>query len=299
MNNKNQKKPTSVFLVVISIFAVSVAVITIYYYFINFNKGYELSDNPEVWAWFGEYLGGILSATFAFAALIALLYSIHLQSIELRNSTEQLEKSAKALEQQNELIQKQKIEGTFLELLKLHIAVLENLHITTTKLDRNTGMQIDDIRYGRKAISYLFSQIAHYLQQTEYKNVVNEHERIEMVNNAFESLYEKSEFITERYFRSIYIILNHIDKSSLEYTEKSQYTEIVKAFFSSDELNLLLYYSVSKYGERLLPHVQKYNLLEHQKITHLGVFLNSDDKLLISKLFKDNLINYDFNSNCG
>ena len=53
----------------------------------NLQFGDELSDSNGDWGTFGDYLGGVLNPILGFASFMALLYTVRLQSNELKNIT--------------------------------------------------------------------------------------------------------------------------------------------------------------------------------------------------------------------
>lgn len=64
-------------------------------YLWKFN-GLAFGDTADVWGQMGDYFGGMLNPIFAFASFLALLYTIRIQSEELRMTREELSKSASA-----------------------------------------------------------------------------------------------------------------------------------------------------------------------------------------------------------
>ncbi|GAB6043725.1 hypothetical protein [Endothiovibrio diazotrophicus] len=62
--------------------------------------GYHLSDSQELWAQFGDFFGGLLNPIYALLAFLALLYTISLQSAELRQATTEFRRSADSMQQQ-------------------------------------------------------------------------------------------------------------------------------------------------------------------------------------------------------
>ncbi len=67
-------------------------------YIVNFrNSG--LAPTASEWGQFGDYVGGLLNPIFGFSSLLALLYTIRIQSQELRLTRLEFEKSVKAQEQ--------------------------------------------------------------------------------------------------------------------------------------------------------------------------------------------------------
>lgn len=260
-------------------------IIVIGFYYINISNNSGLSKEPQLWAWFGDYLGGTLGSTFAFTALMALLYSIYLQNIELRNSTEQLKKSAEALEQQNSLIQKQKIETTFFLLLKIHIENVQALLITTIERDNNRR-DTEVKKVNKECIDHLFFELICKLQAAEYNNLKKNQDRLDSISYAFDTIYLERGNIIESYIRSINIILDYLDNILLSNDEKEIYSEILRSQFTNTELNFILYYSVSEYGkQKTLPLIKKQNLLKHRTMDKkYHVLASHDDILLIDEI---------------
>ena len=93
----------------ISIFVAAVFVLfaSVGAYILKF--GSDLSGSPSRWGQFGDYIGGVLNPGFSLLALAALLYTIHLQSRELRNSTLELKNSVRALTEQSESLKLQNL----------------------------------------------------------------------------------------------------------------------------------------------------------------------------------------------
>ena len=77
-------------------------------YLWKFN-GLAFGDTADVWGQMGDYFGGMLNPIFAFASFMALLYTIRIQSEELRMTREELSKSAAAAQLSAEL-EKQNLE---------------------------------------------------------------------------------------------------------------------------------------------------------------------------------------------
>jgi uncharacterized membrane protein len=65
---------------------------------VNFSRGYDISGSVEQWGQMGDFFGGMLNPILAFASFIALLYTIRIQSAELRLTREEFAKSVKAQE---------------------------------------------------------------------------------------------------------------------------------------------------------------------------------------------------------
>jgi hypothetical protein len=81
------------------LFACIVLVVVLGAYILNFSPIFSVSDDPQAWGHFGDYVGGITNPILAFLSFAALLLTILLQARQLELSSKQLEHSAKALEQ--------------------------------------------------------------------------------------------------------------------------------------------------------------------------------------------------------
>lgn len=283
MHDKNNSNP--IYLYVISFMGFIACGIALAYYYLEIfvNKEF-LKDQVQTqmsWAWFGDFLGGTLGPFLAFLGLIALLLSIHYQRIELEKSTKQLEESAIALKNQNDLIKKQNIEATFFQLLKLYNEIVQGLQIIAEGVNSNRK-PIEIIKINRECITYSFGLVRYQLQEKGYENETNDQKRLELIEEAYEIVFAKYSNAIGHYFRNIYLIFKFIDDSDMEFKDKENYANILRSQFSRDELNLLLYNSLSKYGkETILPLVKRYDLLKYLEKDNAGVLSKHDDKLLI------------------
>lgn len=106
-------------LVAIVLTALVIAVILLLRFVVTF--GLTPSDKQESWGQFGDFVGGILNPLFSIIGLVALLYTIKLQSKEMRNSTKELKSSAKALKKQNKHNARQQFDNNFFQLLTLSL----------------------------------------------------------------------------------------------------------------------------------------------------------------------------------
>lgn len=272
------------FLIFTLLIAIILASYGSYKYFFTFSSNLKLSTDQEVWAWFGDYLGGILSPIFAFAGLLALLYSIHLQHNELRNSTEQLKISAGALVKQNNLIQKQNFEVTFFQMLKLLNDIIQGLTITQIK------NAVDIKIKGRESINWVYGLLEehHYKSRSVKTNDV-ELTRLEKLDADYHAIMtlKGSSYITH-YLRAIFNILKFIRSSNLSDTEKETYTEILWGQLSREELSLIFYYSISEFGEdEMLPLCSQYGFLEYIAKTSI-LYVPADINLAKQILEKGN-----------
>ena len=70
-------------------------------------QSWPISANPMEWGVIGDFFGGILNPILAFSSFVALLYTIQIQSEELRLTKDELKRSADAHEKTEENLREQ------------------------------------------------------------------------------------------------------------------------------------------------------------------------------------------------
>lgn len=225
----------------------SVALISLYAYkFLG-----PLSNDQGVWGQFGDYVGGILNPLFSVTALFALLYTIVLQTKELRESSKQLEKSADALSTQNSVLLKQSFETSFFNLVSQFNELVRDL------------VAPNGSSKGKQCFAWLndspVTLYMHDVVRGDFTEPVHD-----AVNSQYIEFYQNNGHLIGHYFRTLYNILKFINNSQITAAEKKFYTNIIRAQLSKYELSLILYNCASSYGsEKLLPLVVKYDILKH------------------------------------
>lgn len=248
-------------------------------YFWTFPPSLEFSRDRETWAGFGDYIGGILSPILAFIALIALLYSIYIQSVELKHSASQLENSAKALTQQNELIKKQRTEASFFQLLNLYNEIVQQFYINY----EDANYRFTEAR-NRQCIDYLAMQLK--IQRDKSQSKLGNVDRQKLLNEAYAEFNLSHGSLLGHYFRTIIVILEFIDKSELSVNERNLYVDILRSQLSRNELMLLFYYvlyvlSRCKSNEaEIVKLTIKYRLFNHSEFSQVLIVPDEDVKLM-------------------
>lgn len=96
--NTNKTKRWLLWIAVLAV----IAIIAVWgFYFWNFR--YSLSDNQNVWGTFGDFVGGALNPILAFLGLIALLWTIMQNQIELKATHKELRIANEHYDRQYEL----------------------------------------------------------------------------------------------------------------------------------------------------------------------------------------------------
>jgi hypothetical protein len=230
---------------VLPIVAVVCIIVSLYFYVSTF-PGALLAEHDK-WGQFGDYIGGILNPVFGFFGLIALLATLALQSEELKLSTIELAKSAKALQQQHDVLTQQNFENTFFQLLRRYSELVSEFRYAS-----QSGRQALTLIYRNELLGNSYNRLAPDIQGDQ------------RAVTAYENFYENYRHELGHYFRTLYHIFRFVDKSPLSTDKKVIYCNIVRAQLSSIELCLLFYNSIWGEGkEGFKPLIEKYGILKH------------------------------------
>ncbi len=234
------------FSIVIFVVAVLLLVAGVVAYIATF--GANLSGSPSRWGQFGDYIGGVLNPGFSLLALAALLYTIHLQSRELRNSTLEFKNSIRVLTEQSESLKLQNFERTFFEMVRLHHDIIRDMD-----LESKEGKRVQ----GRDCFRWLFGNF-----KEAYKEVA-ETERTpgHLIDQAYARFGERRRQEVDHYFRNFHAILKFVDESAAQTPER--YVDILRAQMSSREINLLFYTALCSYNSELKQLLETHSMFEN------------------------------------
>lgn len=285
LSNKKTKKKLPWILVSFGLFAFSCIVGVFTVYGISF-KDFSFIADTEKFGQFGDFIGGTLNPILAFLSFMALLYTIKIQTDELKLSREELEatreelkgsriaqqEQSESLKLQNEAIKLQIFENTFFKLFDLFNLTKDALHVKTrlVPIDSfyNTEIIVNDITYSissenieywekydgnssRDRVIKLFLEISRFFYYKDY--------------NRFNLHYES---LTGAYFGQIYQTLKFIDESNIK--NRQRYVNIFRAQFTKNELEFLFYHCLGTIEKIKFKNlVEDYEFFEH-------IILNGD-----------------------
>ncbi|MFA6199664.1 MAG: putative phage abortive infection protein [Bacteroidales bacterium] len=205
-----------------------------------------------------------ISALFSGFAFAGVIFTIVLQSKELKLQRKELEDTRvelqgqkEAIQKQNELFDRQRFENTFFNLLQNLASFVESseyksldkIYKGINSFDQMLcNLDLNNWK-GYKGTSVLIS---------EFK--VDEIKDAEELYNSFSSNHKNLCL----YFRMLYRIIKFVDESELTDYEKYQYTSFVRAQLSNSQLSLLFYNSTLGIGiEKFKPLVETWVLLKN------------------------------------
>lgn len=225
------------------VIAIILLVIILGIYFLNFHG--SLSADKGDFGTFGDFVGGSLNPLLAFLSLIAIISTIKIQiqeleltRKELKITTEEMEKSRIAQEEQSEAfriqnlsIKQQTFENTFFKLLDHHNELISKVY--------SNNRLFESITYPEDNVDKLFIE-----------------------NNVG---------ILKTYFMTLYQILKFIDGQdekfkNEDFFDSKLYSNIIRATFDDKLLCILAINCSIEDFSKFKVLIEKYNFFEHLNI---------------------------------
>ena len=177
-----------------------------------------------------------------------------LQRRELKLARVELKGQRDIMQAQHDQVTIQNFEGTFFQMLRLHNELLHSI-------DQSTG-GVRDLALKVHSGTDCFLKAWRNMNQILNKDVSKEKEkRQEQINIAYEWLWDRYEKDFAHYFRSLYNVIKFVHNSSIE--NKKDYTNIVRAQLSSQELLILFYNCIYFPDSKFIPLIVEYSLFKH------------------------------------
>jgi hypothetical protein len=226
------------------------------------NLDSTLSIDTEKFDHFGSFISGAVGALWSFASVLFFLVALMLQRKDLNMqrdelkltreemalTREEIEGQKKQMEKQNETLTLQQFENTFFQLLNAHSSLVNSINTLYYK-----DFNLSCFSQFRKTLHERFQD---YLTSNNGKmpdEVTSEEIYLKLYHNHQESL--------GRYFTSLYNLIDFIDRSSIK--NKKDYTNFVRARLSRDELAILFFNGIFKWGVKFKPLIESYSLLKN------------------------------------
>lgn len=274
---------------IILIAATSLCLLVVGFVFLHFQLAVDIPlisiSNPksaEHWGQLGDFIGGILNPTLSFIAFLTLIYTLKMQSDELKEAREESKiarEEAKIAnrtqEYQTKIFERQSFESAFFGLLNAHLKIIENI-----KYQDNDE---DPVHTGRDALAIIAEKHLPF-KEVERGDFFGGKD-ITAFRARSRSLLNRHQVKIGHYFRSLYQILKYIDsygKPSLaprkaktlremkeqlikdrnNYLAQRQYANMLRAQFSSAEIDLIFANCLTPQGKELKYYIEKYSFLK-------------------------------------
>ncbi len=230
---------------IVLIFAACLVILPIILYLIQFCGG--LSQDQTAFGLFGDYIGGV-AGTVISGISIYFIYKTYKRQVEFS-------------EEQRRLSILQSFESSFFSLLNQHHEILLSL-----SQDDETGYQYiktvaDDLKMRLSSREYESEESI--LQNTELER--------EYIDEEYDSIYNLYGAQLGHYFRNLYHILLYVKDSDI--ADKNKYFKLIQSQLCNDELYLLFYNSISRYGrDKLYPILAECDFLENVRYSEFNYF---------------------------
>lgn len=222
-----------------------IVVLCIYGYHFN-----QIADTPEVFGWFGDYIGGTTGALLGLASIVFLYRTYKIQI---------------SISQRQEDIQTyQQHETVFFRLLDEHRNIVLNMsgEVKNSKRGRNPHYE------GYEYIAKIRKDLAMRLSDLDYDSDLLKPENINELKRIIDDIYEP--FFCGiaaqmgHYFRHLYHTLKY---ASDHFENPKEYIDLIQAQMSSDELYLCAINGMTKYGrKKALPLINDFSFIENVRV---------------------------------
>lgn len=232
----------------------------------------------------------ILTSLFTGFAFAGVIISIRLQKEELKEVKKEFEEQTKALEKQQKEMAIQSFDNKFFQMLNLFNNIIDSFREKEVTRNRTT------IDYSGDKMRFHYPEERNIIEHEKREVLVRIKNILEKANfqtredfqTKFNGLNQQYDTTFKFYFINLYQVLKYIDMHLKDIKEAKNYTNIVRAQLSKDELVLLFYnaigvipFSEKKY--KVL--VEKYAFFEH--LTYEDLTKNSNNKKVIDILLKE------------
>ena len=214
-----------------------------------------ISAKPEVWAWFGDYIGGILGALFGFCSIIVVCITFY---------------------KQDESQRVQQLDASFFNLLSVQQRIVESIKGGIELKGGATAPPLSGFNY--------INQLVIVIQNNE-KELTDDKNYKEKLFELYK--YRVDQNLLGHYYRHLYHILKYIDSSNVPEFIKRKYINILQAQMSDHELYLCVLNCCGECGvDKFVDLLDKYSFLEN--IRNHG----ENFGLLIKSLFRKTNFKY-------
>lgn len=235
-------------------FSVLCTCVTLFCYIFQFRKN-GIATDPQYWALFGDYIGGVLGAFFGLISILVVCWTFF---------------------RQDESQRIQQLDSSFFNLLSVQQRIIDSIKGRIKLPDNCITSDLHGFDY--------INQLAETIQKRGSKISVADDYGNKLIEFYNES--EINENMLGYYFRHLYHIFKYVDSSNVPNETKKRYIDIIQAQMNDNELYLCFINSYSEYGEkRFKPLLEKYCFFENIK-SHGSYFDKLKEKLYLKTNFK-------------
>ena len=227
-----------------------------------------------------------ITSLFTGLAFAGVIISVQLQKEELQAVKDEFEEQTKALESQQKEMVIQSFDNKFFQMLNLFNNLINSLHEKESSFYTNhqlmTGQtpEIEEKYFKREVLIRIRKKLEELTKSIDCIPIGNAVE--EGFLREFKLFNSKYDTTFKFYFINLYQILKYIDKQFMNDCKSAKnYTNIVRAQLSKDELVLLFYNAIGVTpfsGENYRELVKRYAFFEH--LTYDDLILNGNKDIV-------------------
>jgi hypothetical protein len=187
-----------------------------------------------------------------------------------KSQKEELNETREIMKRQASTMDKQQFETTFFNMLNLHQQLVNSINYTEPAFGTSPAKLI----HGRDC----FARFYQALITCFHAKVRDNQDQMGLHSSAYMDIYNRHQSSLGHYFRYLYHLVKFIDRSDVN--DKKQYTSLIRATLSSNELLLVFYNGLNEHGLKFKPLIERYQLLKNMPFDKL---LDVNHKLLYTE----------------
>lgn len=194
-------------------------------------------------------IGDALAGFAGTLALVWIVVTVAIQSRELSEQRKQLRQQTEEFKATNAVLEAQRFDSFFFELVATHNAIVAAIDIRTIDQTKLIGQ-------GRDCFRYFFRQISEKSAgEAMYPNLTTDN-----TLEKYEALYKKHRSDLGHYFRFLFNSMRVIETSP---SAQDKHKKLFRSLFSDDELLVIFYNAVSPRGENLKPLIESFEFFNN------------------------------------
>lgn len=233
-NKKSNDKEKNNFLIIIILSSIIISIITLILFLCNRIYCIKCPAATDVFGHYGDFIGGTVGTILS----VTLLYFTFKSQIE-------------EFQENTSVFKKQQLNENFFHLLQQYNSIIGTLKVKSA-FDEN-----EVYLCGKEALHQYWIQI-----QNDY-DVGDFNKGRKVAVEFYMQLYSSLKDVIPIYFRTIYRILDLIENSPVDDSEKVGYAKILRCQLTDTEIALMRYNAMTVLGKNLREYIVKYNLLKH------------------------------------
>ncbi|MBM2816648.1 MAG: hypothetical protein HW421_3410 [Ignavibacteria bacterium] len=274
MEQKQKQKLIFPEVMAIAFITVGILIIILLMFVTNFDMLFSFGDGAgQKYGNLGQYIEGFVGSMWNLASILLFYAALKYQKDELSAQGDHLSQQLDEFKAQTEqakksniVLETQKHENTFFQLLRFHTEIVNSMDIEVNKFglpnrdDPSIMIKITGrscfVEYFKSYKIYFNSYIEDYM--TDEFNIKTAKK---LINRSYSAFFEEYQADLGHYFRNLLNIVHFID--SKEFEDKDFYIDLICSQLSNYELLLIYFHCLSKLGREFKSLIEKYSLLRN------------------------------------